>query len=122
MNCKNKPEPCRAGAFIGYMSNLGINALFNAESETSATGVDPAVLRGIGYCAGIAQSAFDEPRDFTPEELNAVVSYAMRCEEEFKSKGAAGVLALMMDDDDALLDEDNYTVTPYEFDEVVVDE
>ena len=121
MDCKKKPEPCRAGAFIDYMNDLGINALFNAESETSATGIDHAVLRGIGYCAGIAQSAFDEPRDFTPEELNAVVSYAMRCEEEFKSKGAAGVLALMMDDD-ALLDEDNYTVTPYEFEEVVVDE
>lgn len=121
MECKKKPELCRAGAFIGYMSDLGINALFNAESETSATGIDHAVLRGIGYCAGIAQSAFDEPREFTSEELNAVISYAMRCEEEFKNKGAAGVLALMMDDD-ALLDEDNYTVTPYEFDEVVVDE
>lgn len=87
MDCKKKPEPCLADTFIGYMGDLGVNALFNAESETSATGVDPAVLRGIGYCAGIAQSAFDEPRDFTPEELNAVVSYAMRCEEEFKSKG-----------------------------------
>ncbi|MED9954550.1 MAG: hypothetical protein UFT36_07130 [Collinsella sp.] len=119
MDCKKKPEPFRSDTFIGYMGYLGVNALFNAESETSATGVDPAVLRGIGYCAGIAQSAFDEPRDFTPEELNAVISYAMRCEEEFKSKGAAGVLALMMDDD-ALLDEDNYTVTPYEFDEVTI--
>lgn len=121
MECKKWPEPCQADVFIGYMSDLGVNALFNAESETSATGVDPAVLRGIGYCAGIAQSAFDEPRDFTPEELNAVISYAMRCEEEFKNRGAAGVLALMMNDD-AFLDEDNYTVTPYEFDEVVVDE
>lgn len=120
MDCKKKPEPCRADAFIGYMSDLGINALFNAESETSATGVDHAVLRGIGYCAGIAQSAFDEPREFTPEELNAVISYAMRCEEEFKSKGAAGVLAIMTGDG-ALLDEDNHTVTPHEFDEVVVD-
>lgn len=121
MDCKKKPEPCWEDTFIGYMGDLGVNALFNAESETSAAGVDPAVLRGIGYCAGIAQSAFDEPRDFTPEELNAVISYAMRCEEEFKSKGAAGVLALMMDDD-ALLDEDNYTVTPYEFDEVTINE
>lgn len=121
MECKEKQGPCRAHVFRGYMNGLGINALFNAESETSATGVDPAVLRGIGYCAGIAQSAFDEPRDFTPEELNVVVSYAMHCEEEFRSNGAAGVLALMMDDD-ALLDEDNYTVTPYEFEEVVVDE
>lgn len=121
MNCKKKPEPCRSGAFIDYMNDLGINALFNAESETSATGIGHAVLRGIGYCVGIAQSAFDEPRDFTPEELNAVISYAMHCEEEFKSKGAAGVLVLMMGDD-AILDEDNYTVTPYEFDEVVVDE
>lgn len=119
MDCKKKPEPCRSDTFIGYMGDLGVNALFNAEFETAANGVDPAVLRGIGYCAGIAQSAFDEPRDFTPEELNAVVSYAMRCEEEFKSKGAAGVLALMMDDD-ALLDEDSYTATPYEFDEVTI--
>lgn len=119
MDCKKKPEPCRSDTFIGYMGDLGVNALFNAEFETSATGVDPAVLRGIGYCAGIAQSAFDEPRDFTTDELNAVISYAMRCEEEFKSKGAAGVLALMMDDD-ALLDEDSYTVTPYEFDEVTI--
>lgn len=119
MDCKKKPEPCRSDTFICYMGDLGVNALFNAEFETSATGVDPAVLRGIGYCAGIAQSAFDEPRDFTPDELNAVISYAMRCEEEFKSKGAAGVLALMMDDD-ALLDEDSYTVTPYEFDEVTI--
>lgn len=121
MECKKKTERCRADAFIGYMSDLGINALFNAKPEMSTTGIDHAVLRGIGYCAGIAQSAFDEPREFTPEELNAVISYAMRCEEEFKDKGAAGVLALMMGDD-ALLDEDNYTVTPYEFDEVVVDE
>lgn len=119
MDCKKKPEPCRSDTFIGYMGDLGVNALFNAECETSATGVDPAVLRGIGYCAGIAQSAFDEPRDFTPEELNAVIWYAMRCEEEFKSNGAAGVLALMMDGD-AILDEDNYTVTPYEFDEVTI--
>lgn len=119
MDCKKKPEPCRSDTFIVYMGDLGVNALFNAESETSAIGVDPAVLRGIGYCAGIAQSAFDEPRDFTPEELNAVISYAMRCEEEFKSKGAAGVLALMMDDD-AVLDEDRYTVTPYEFEEVTI--
>lgn len=121
MECKKGPEPCLADTFLGYMGDLGINALFNAESETSEKDIDHAVLRGIGYCAGIAQSAFDEPRDFTPEELNAVVSYATRCEEEFKSKGAAGVLALMMDDD-ALLDEGNYTVTPYEFEEVVVDE
>lgn len=121
MSCGKKTERCRADAFIGYMGDLGVNALFNAESETLAAGVDHAVLRGIGYCAGIAQSAFDEPRDFTLEELNAVISYAMRCEEEFKSKGAAGALALMMGDD-ALLDEGNYTVTPYEFDEVVVDE
>lgn len=121
MECKKKPESCRADTFTDFMNNLGINALFNAESETSAKGVDHAVLRGIGYCAGIAQSAFDEPRDFTPEELSAVISYAMRCEEEFESKGAAGVLALMMDDD-ALLDEDNYDVTTYGFEEVVVDE
>ena len=121
MDCKKKPEPCRADTFIGYMSDLGVNALFSAESETSETGVDHAVLRGIGYCAGIAQRAFDEPRGFTPEELNAVISYAMRCEEEFENNGAAGVLALMMGDG-ALLDEDNCTVTPYEFDEVAVDE
>ena len=55
MECKKWPEPCQADVFIGYMSDLGINALFNAESETSATGIDHAVLRGIGYCAGIAQ-------------------------------------------------------------------
>lgn len=121
MDCKKWPEPCRADAFIGYMSDLGINALFNAESETSATGVDHAVLRGIGYCAGIAQSAFDEPRDFTPEELNAVISYAMRCEEEFENNGAAGVLALMMGDD-ACLDEDKYAATTYQFERVVIDE
>lgn len=121
MNCKKKPEPCRAHVFHGFMNDLGINALFNAESEVFAKDIDHAVLRGIGYCAGIAQSVFDEPRDFTPEELNAMISYAMRCEEEFKSKGAAGVVALMMDDD-AFLDEDNYTVTPYKFGEVVVDE
>lgn len=121
MKRKKGPEQCLADTFTGYMNDLGVNALFNAESETSAKGIDHAVLRGIGYCAGIAQSAFDEPRDFTPEELNVVISYAMHCEKEFKSRGAAGVLALMMDDD-APLDEDSYTVTPYEFNEVVVDE
>lgn len=121
MDCKKKPEPCRAHVFRGYMNDLGINALFNAESEVFAKDIDHAVLRGIGYCAGIAQSVFDEPRDFTPEELNVVVSYAMHCEEEFRSNGAAGAIALMMGDD-AFLDEDSYTVTLYEFDEVVVDE
>lgn len=121
MECKKWPEPCQADVFIGYMSDLGINALFNAEYEVAAGGIDRAVLRGIGYCAGIAQSAFDEPREFTPEELNAVISYAMHCEEEFKSKGAAGVVALMMGDDE-YLDRDRYTETPYDFERVIVNE
>lgn len=121
MSCGKKTERCRADAFIGYMSDLGINALFNAESEVAADGLDHAVLRGIGYCAGIAQSAFDEPREFTPEELNAVISYAMRCEEEFRSNGAASVVALMMGND-AYLDADRYAATPYQFERVVIDE
>lgn len=71
MDCKKKPEPCRAGTFIDYMNDLGINALFNAESETSATGIDHAVLRGIATARASRRArstnlATSRPRSSTP--------------------------------------------------------